>query len=221
MSSRCLQSRSVVVACGGLLGVLAIACSDRELVTVSDPPRVVAVHISPPSLTLRPGEQATFVAVALSQLGDTLRGRPVTWSIDNTEAATIDDNGSVVALLRARSAIVRAQVESVVGESQLLTTAGVRVATSTVRPPSAELLPGGTVRVTAAFGRSATSTAQSESSDARIASVDATGLVRTGEAGQAVLVGKNVADLSASSPPQSPSADVRWHAKQKAESSKQ
>lgn len=114
--------------------------------------RVSSVVVSPPNPTMRVGGSLTLTATLLDRNGDTLSGRPITWSVPDSAVIGISGQGVVVAKgytgAAIRSAVVAASAE---GKSGTVTILVSPLGTSVVHlsVPSAELLPGQEFQLTA------------------------------------------------------------------------
>jgi len=166
---------------------------------------VATVEISPATATVLVGATLQLVANLLNVGGEPLTGRPVTWSSDAPQFATVSSTGLVTGVA-AGPATISATSEGVVGTASVTVSATVEpVATVEVTPGAAGILVGGTVQLTAtpkdAAGQPLTGRVIVWESDAtQIATVSTTGLV-TG-------VGEGLATITATSEGQSGQAIV-------------
>src|SRR2546426_7304406 len=70
---------------------------DTATVTVSCPVSVASVTVSPPSPTVQVGQTVQLSATPQDANGTPLSGRTITWSSDNTTAASVSASGLVTA----------------------------------------------------------------------------------------------------------------------------
>ena len=122
--------------------------------TTSPPPPdavVTTVAVSPTSASVAVGATTTLQATVKDQNGNVMSGQPVSWSSDNTSAATVS-NG-VVTGVAAGSATITATSSGKSGTSAITVTAAPPptpvVTTVTVSPPSASVVAGSTVTLQA------------------------------------------------------------------------
>ncbi|HJQ10616.1 MAG TPA: Ig-like domain-containing protein [Gemmatimonadaceae bacterium] len=157
------------------------------------PAPVATVSVSPTSATLVLGITPTqqLTAVTKDANGNTLTGRVVTWSSNNTAAATVDANGLVTAVA-AGSATITATSEGKTGTSSITVNIA-PVATVSVSLAPNSITAVGTSQATAttrdANGNLLTGRAVTWSSDnTAVATVDATGLVTAVTVGTANII---------------------------------
>jgi uncharacterized protein YjdB/alpha-tubulin suppressor-like RCC1 family protein len=154
------------------------------------PVPVASVAIVPASLSLAPGQSRQYTASAQDSTGAVLAGRAVTWTSSSPAVATVTPGGLVTALAAGTSNIT-ATSEGKSATSVLTVANAVQpVATVTITPGSAGLLPGQTIALTATprdaaggqlTGRAVTWT----SSAAAVATVTSNGVVTGIAAGSA------------------------------------
>lgn len=108
---------------------------------------VASVTVSPPSLTVSPGQAATLTATVADASGGTLTGRAVAWTSSNTSVATVSAAGVVTAIAPG-SATITATSEGMSGTA-VVTVAVTPVATVDVNPTTATLIRGETVNLSA------------------------------------------------------------------------
>ncbi|MEQ1689869.1 MAG: Ig-like domain-containing protein [Gemmatimonas sp.] len=89
-------------------------------VTVT-PERATTVTVSPATFTLRLTNVKAFTATAKNATGTVITGRTFRWSSSNSSIASVDQNGSVIALT-AGSVVIAADVDGVIGNSSVLVT---------------------------------------------------------------------------------------------------
>ncbi len=131
----------IVLLCG-------VACSGADSVT--EPPKVTSVAVSPSATTLASGGTLQLVARVSASDGKEITGRSATWSVIGT-AATISPSGllSAGSVLSAtsQSVTVTASVEGVSGTATI-SIEPVPVATVIVSAPQATLPSGTTSQLT-------------------------------------------------------------------------
>ncbi len=74
--------------------LLAFACAPAD---VTDTPAVDAVELTPPMANIEAGRTVTLTARPIDGNGGVITGRPVTWSSNNTQIATVSSAGVVTA----------------------------------------------------------------------------------------------------------------------------
>src|SRR5712691_5524578 len=151
---------------------------------------VASVTVSPGAPTVQVGQTVQLTATPKDANGNPLSGRVVTWSSDNTSAATVDGSGLVTGVA-AGSATITATSEGQSGTASV-TVSTVPVASLTVSPSPASVQQGATVQLTAtprdANGNPLSGRVISWSSDnAAVATVSGSGLVRGVAAGSATI----------------------------------
>lgn len=110
---------------------------------VSSPTPVATVTVSPTTASVTVGATRQLTAVTKDASGNVLTGRAVTWSSNNTAAASVDASGMVTAAA-ADTATITATSEGKKGTSAITgMPAAVPVASVTVSPASASLVLGG------------------------------------------------------------------------------
>lgn len=80
-------------------------------VTVRVPP-IATITLSPSSPTIDPGQSVQLAAVARAANGETLSGRPITWTTSNEQAAFVSSTGLVVGV-RPGTAVISATAEGI------------------------------------------------------------------------------------------------------------
>src|SRR5207249_1783269 len=136
------------------------------------------------------GQTTQLTATPKDANGTPLTGRVVTWSSDNTSAATVDGSGLVTGVA-AGSATITATSEGQSGTASV-TVSTVPVASVTVSPSPASVQQGATVQLTAT-PRDANGNPLSgrvvtwSSNNTSVATVDAGGLVTAGAVGSATI----------------------------------
>jgi uncharacterized protein YjdB len=168
-----------------------IAASDgmsgTSVITVSSV-AVASVSLSPASASVAVGGTKQMTATPKDASGNTLTGRAVTWSSDNTAAATVSPSGLVKGIA-AGTGNITATCEGQVGTSAI-TVIVVPVASVSVSPASASVAVGGNRQLTAvpkdASGNSLSGRTVTWSSDnSAAATVSSSGLVKGVAAGTA------------------------------------
>lgn len=154
------------------------------------PAPVASVSVSPATASIVVGQTATFSATARDASGNVLSGRTITWSSSSTTTATVDGAGTVSGVA-AGTATITATSEGRSG-SATVTVTPIPVASVALTPAASSVLAGTTVQLTATArdaagnalaGRSITFT----SSNAAVATVNASGLVTTLTPGTATI----------------------------------
>ncbi len=116
------------------------------------PPVVTTVTVSPASASVAVGATSGLQATVNDQNGNAMPGQTVTWSSNNTAAATVNSTG-VVTGIAAGSATITATNSGVSGTSAITVTAGPPpppvVTTVTVAPTSASVVAGATTALQA------------------------------------------------------------------------
>jgi len=121
--------------------------SGTSAITVSAPVPVATVEVTPGSATVDEGKTVQLTATLRDAAGNPLSGRVVTWTSNNTAAATVSANGLVTAKT-AGSAAITATSEGQSGTSAI-TVVRVPVASVSVAPLAASVQVGSTVQLTA------------------------------------------------------------------------
>src|SRR5947209_6585775 len=153
-------------------------------VTVTPIP-VATVAVAPPTASIVVGATVQLSATPQDAAGNPLTGRTVTWQTSDGTIADVDANGVVTGKAAGGPVTITATSEGKSG-SAAITVTPIPVATVAVAPPTASIVVGATVQLTAtpqdAAGNPLTGrTVTWQTSDGTIATVDATGLV-TGKA---------------------------------------
>ena len=128
-----------------LLGL--VSCSKTNENNLVGPTPVASVAVSPGSATIATAGSVSLAATPKDASGGTLSGRVVTWSSDNTAAATVNGSG-LVSGVAAGTATITATCEGRTGTSDI-TVSSVPVASVTVSPASASVQEGSTTQLTA------------------------------------------------------------------------
>jgi len=153
------------------------------------PAPVVSVAVTPATATLVMGKTLQLSAVPKDAEGNALGGRTITWTSSAPALATVSAAGLVTAISTG-VLTVTATSEEKTGTAEL--TIQIPVATVTVTPPTASLLAGQTVQLSAVAKDSLGNTLPREilwsSSNGLIASVNATGLVTATGSGTATIL---------------------------------
>jgi uncharacterized protein YjdB len=118
------------------------------------PDSVATVTVTPSTDTVVRGDSATFFALLRDSRGDTLSGRPVTWSVSDSTVAHVEASfgqSVVIRTARAGSTVVTATSEGRSGSAQLVVTDSSpppppndSVATVSVTPDTAAVAAGDT-----------------------------------------------------------------------------
>jgi Big-like domain-containing protein len=116
------------------------------------PPVVTTVTVSPASVSVAVGANSALEATVKDQNGSVMTGQTVTWSSNNTVAATVSSSG-VVTGVAAGSATITGTSSGKTGTSAITVTAGPPpppvVTTVTVAPASASIVASATVSLQA------------------------------------------------------------------------
>ena len=162
-------------------------------VTAAPPPPVASVTVSLGSSSITAGQTTQATATEKDASGNTLTGRTVTWSSNNTAVATVSGSGLVTAVA-AGSAQITATSEGKTGSAALTVSSSTPppVATVTVSLASASITAGQTTQATAtekdASGNTLTGrTVTWSSNNTAVATVSSTGLVTAFAAGSAQI----------------------------------
>jgi uncharacterized protein YjdB len=186
---------SAVAPGTAVVSAVSEGVSGQATMAVLPPPptpvATVAVAVTPSALVV--GQTATATATLTDSTGNQLSGRVVTWSSSNTTVATVDAAGSVSAKA-AGNAMIQATSESKTSASSLSVSAPapIPVASVSVSPPTASLLVGATVQLSATT-RDANNNVLTgrvvtwASANPGIASVSSTGLVTGVGAGSTTI----------------------------------
>jgi uncharacterized protein YjdB len=163
--------------------------SGTAALTVTNVP-VASVTVSPATASLTVGATTQLTATPKDANGTALGGRVVTWGTSNAAVATVSVSGLVTSIA-AGSATITATSEGKSGTSTITVT-NVPVASVTVSPATASLTVGATTQLTAT-PKDSNGTALSgravtwATSNAAVATVSASGLVRGVAAGSATV----------------------------------
>jgi uncharacterized protein YjdB len=190
MNARRLASwRSFAAALGA---ALAIGCGAKP----------AEIRITPAKLTFYgPGHTQTFKFDVVDPKGRTLPGVPVTWTSDKPKIATVDSNGLVRSLAPGRVTVTA----SCQGASGSASVEVVDVVSLTVSPSRMTLVgPPGTkmgllIELKDAKGNAANLKPKWMSGDAKIATVDAEGVVTSVGEGRTTIIASLGNDLSSAS----------------------
>ena len=165
--------------------------SGTSSLTVTPAP-VASVDVTPAPASVIVGSTLQLTATPKDAAGNALTGRTVTWGTSNATLATVDANGLVTGNAAGGPVTITATSEGKSGSSAVTVNA-VPVATVDVSPTTGTIQVGATIQLTASpkdangnplTGRIVTWT----TSDASLATVDATGLVTGKAAGGPVTV---------------------------------
>jgi uncharacterized protein YjdB len=160
-------------------------------ITITQAP-AASVSVSPSSVSLTQGATSQLSATVKDADGSVLTGSIISWTSDNTNVATVSSSGLVTAH-NAGSATITAATGGVSGTSRVAVQAvAAPVASVTMSPTSASLVPGDTASFTAT-PRDSTGTALGgrtvtwSSSNTSAATVSASGLVTAVAVGSATI----------------------------------
>src|SRR5207245_2863626 len=146
---------------------------------------VATVAVAPPTASIVVGATVQLTATPQDAAGNPLTGRTVTWQTSDGTIATVDATGLVTGKALGGPVTITATSEGKAGTAAITVTP-IPVATVAVAPPTASIVVGATVQLSAtpqdAVGNPLTGrTITWQSGNAAVASVDANGLV-TGKA---------------------------------------
>ncbi len=146
--------------------------------SVSVPPVLATITVSPPTATLQIGGNVTFTATPKDQLGNPIAAA-ISWSSSNTTLGNIDPITGLFTASADGTAIINATSGGVVG-SAVVTVSTPVLTTITVSPPTATLQIGGNVTFTATpkdqFGNPIAAAISWSSGNTTVGNIDATGL---------------------------------------------
>ena len=178
-------------------------------VTAAPPAPVATVVVTPENPSVIAGQTVQLTATMRDAGGNLLTGRTVEWASANSAVATVSAGGLVTGVAPG-AVTITATSEGKPGTAQVTVTP-VPVASVAVSPPTAGVLVGGTVQLTAApkdaAGNALTGRAVSwTTSNAAIATVGQTGVVTGVAVGSATITatseGKSgTAEISVTAPP--------------------
>lgn len=173
--------------------------SATSRVTVSPVP-VASVTVSPTASTIAVGQTMPLVARTADSTGAPLNGRIVRWTTDRAAVATVNATSGVVTAVATGTARITATSEGKTGLATIAVST-VPVASIVVTPPSATLLPGQPLRLSAktldAQGRTLSGRPVTWIGGApTVATVDSTGLVRAVAVGSANIVASSEGALA-------------------------
>jgi hypothetical protein len=181
---------------GGLAG-----CGDK--VSVAGPatvvPGVTGITITPPSLSMKPGEKAILSAVVTTN--DASVAKTVTWTSNNTAVATVATTGEVTAVAAGSATITAAATADAnfkVTAQVLVSAANKGVRNVTINPPSATLAPTQVLQLAANVDAdpNVARTVTWATNNAGVATVSATGQVTAVSAGAANITATSTVDTS-------------------------
>ena len=181
------RDRTMIRTWAALAGVaLATACGGGDSPTPTapptapDPPRATSVAVNPATAELDVGETVQLAAVVRDQNSNVMAGASVTWMSGAGTVATVNTTGLVTGIAEG-TATITASAGSAQGTAQI-TVVTAPVVSVEVSPSAETIAVGATLQLTAeAFDANGQAVAGAEfsweSSDASVATVDATGLV--------------------------------------------
>lgn len=181
-------SATITATIAGKTGTSAVTVTTAP----PPPPVVTSVTVSPPSASIAVGASTTLSAAVKDAQGNVMSGQTVTWSTNNSAAATVNASG-VVTGVAAGSATITATSSGKVGTAGITVTALPPVVTSVaVSPTSGSVDVGATLPLTAtvkdAQGNVMTGQTITWSSDnTAVAAVNSSGLVSGVAAGSATV----------------------------------
>jgi uncharacterized protein YjdB len=138
----------VTALAAGVVTITATAegKSDAATLTITRAP-VATVEVTPDPLAMSVGQTTQLTATPRDVAGVALAGRTATWSTADPAVATVSDQG-IVRALTAGTTTLTATVEGKTG-SATLTVSNFAVASVSVAPTSNQLIPRGSVQLTA------------------------------------------------------------------------
>jgi len=177
---------------------LAVCSGGSTGVTTEPPPArvVTTIDVAPPNASLVVGATQALVATVKDQSGNIMADQSVTWSSDNSQAASVSSGGLVTAVA-AGAAKITASSGRKTGASDITVLAppATPVVTSvTVSPASTSVAKGATVTLVATVKdqQGSVMTGQTitwSTSDASVATVSSSGVVTGVTAGLATITG--------------------------------
>src|SRR5438477_5541486 len=176
---------------------LAVCSGGSTGVTTEPPVRVVTtIDVAPPNASLEVGATQALVATVKDQSGNIMADQSITWSSDNSQAASVSSGGLVTAVA-AGAAKITASSGRKTGASDITVLAppATPVVTSvTVSPASTSVAKGATVTLVATVKDPAGSVLTGQTitwstSDASVATVSSSGVVTGVTAGLATITG--------------------------------
>ena len=165
--------------------------ADTASITVTTA-SVASVTVAPASPSIGVGNTVQLTATLKDSAGNTLSGRPVSWSSGSASVASVNSSGLVTGVA-AGSATITATSGTVSGSATVtVTTTPAPVASVTVTPGTPSIGVGNTVQLTATLKDSAGNTLSGRpvswaSGSASVASVNSSGLVTGVAAGSATI----------------------------------
>jgi hypothetical protein len=129
---------SIIAKVGGMQGQIALPVV---------PVAVATVVVDPPAASLSPGDTIRFAATTLDAVGDTLAGRPVTWSSTKAAVATVSPAGLVTAVTAGTAVIVASSGEASAAAAVVVTGAIAPGVTVTFSKPTRGQVVGDTLPV--------------------------------------------------------------------------
>lgn len=191
--------RNVVMV--GLVGLGLAACGDKVTVTqpVTPTPGVTSVSVAPQNLTIAINQEVQYAASVIADAGVAVT---VTWSSGNSAIATVDANGKVKGIAAGTTTITATSTADV-GKKGIASVTVSAVPPSiisfTITPTTATLAPGNFVQISPAFVMNpgtAAPTPTYSTSNAAVATVDASGKVVAVAAGTAIITATAVSGTS-------------------------
>ncbi|HXY29790.1 MAG TPA: Ig-like domain-containing protein [Gemmatimonadaceae bacterium] len=165
----------------------------KSKVTVTAlPPQVASVSVTPTQATINVGATSQLAAAALDGSGNTLSGRTFTWATSNAAVATVSSNGLVTAVATGSATITATSGGQSGTAAVTVVSPPPTVASVSVSPNTATMLPGNTVTLSATAKDGSGNTISSStftwsSSNVSVATVSSSGLVTAVSAGTATI----------------------------------
>ena len=180
---------ATVTATSGSASGSATVSVEQSVAVVSVEQSVAVVSVTPDTAELVVGDTVRLSAAALDALGNEVAGAPFSWSSGDTLVAVVDAAGLVSGLGQGETTVT-ASSGSASGSASVSVT--LSASSVVLTPAEADIGPGDTLRLVAeAFDANGDTVPGAEfswsSSDASVASVDVSGLVRGVAEGRAAI----------------------------------
>jgi uncharacterized protein YjdB len=177
------------------------ALSASATVTVTAPVRATGIRIDPGELTLDVGDTARLTAVTVFSDDSSALLAKASWRSSDEKVARVDGSGLLTALSPGTTVTITATANGFSDTATVTVTAPVTLTSITVRPATTDLLPGGTVQLTATGHYSDGTAVQLDSadwssSDEDVVAVDGSGLATAQGFGSGTTITAAVGDMS-------------------------
>jgi surface protein len=206
-----MRSRFVALVTLGVLAVLAFPGCD----SATEPLLVTTVTVSPAEAVIEAGETQQFNVTLHDQNGRVMAGPAVIWSCDNTGAATVNADGLAAGVAEGEARIT-AMAEGVVGHAMLVVTPEKPVATTIAVEPDEVAVAAGQRQVFTATVRDQFGDVMDDvtvtwsSSDAAVATIDASGLATGVARGETTITARAGAALGSAVVAVMPAFATTW-----------